>query len=743
MASKNAQDGISMIQTAEGAMNETHSILQRMRELAVQASNDTSTDADRSQIQKEVGQLKSEIDRISASTEFNSKKLLNGSLGGASASQGTVENSNQFKSAIIAATSGSVIAGANLLTRDAVTAVAGTAASTTGSTAVGTTTVITATNQNFKVTVNGFAQSADLPIATGTYDRAGFLTAVNNALTGYNTGKNLSEQVAASYTADFKLVFTSKVTGAGTSVAVASGSTNDAFATMGMTGATTTNGTDTVKAVTAGVTKIVSSVNDQFQLTVDGGTAQTLTLSAKDYAKPQDLLAEVNAQIQNNNALNGKVAASLDANNKIIFTSASTGSTSSVAVTDPTAASQSALAALGYKGKASTIDSVLIDNSAGTVFDLNTVGTDAKFDLTIGNKTVTIDLTGQAGIDKNATRDSILTALQSKIDGSFFGAGAVTVKTDGTKITLVNNTASDTFKIVNGANTGAAKIFGNATTTAVVGAYNNGATVTGSDATGGTLSNATMLTGLTDKDGNNLNLTAGNVITIAGTQNGSAFSTNLTVASGSTVNDLINQLKTVPALAKASISLDSTTGQINIIGENGAAKDISNLKFSATKSATDTTAVANFNKLFTSFKVTQDAKDAKTDSSVAMQIGANQGQNVNIDINEMSTQALRINSVDVSTQQGAQTAISVISNAADSVSTERAKLGAFQNRLEHTIANLLTSSENLTAAESRIRDVDMAKEMMNQTKNSILAQAAQAMLAQANQQPQGVLQLLR
>ena len=70
-------------------------------------------------------------------------------------------------------------------------------------------------------------------------------------------------------------------------------------------------------------------------------------------------------------------------------------------------------------------------------------------------------------------------------------------------------------------------------------------------------------------------------------------------------------------------------------------------------------------------------------------------------------------------------------------------LGAVQNRLEHTINNLSTSSENLTAAESRIRDVDMAKEMMNQTKNSILSQAAQAMLAQANQQPQGVLQLLR
>ncbi|MGX1262853.1 flagellin [Rossellomorea marisflavi] len=99
--------------------------------------------------------------------------------------------------------------------------------------------------------------------------------------------------------------------------------------------------------------------------------------------------------------------------------------------------------------------------------------------------------------------------------------------------------------------------------------------------------------------------------------------------------------------------------------------------------------------------------------------------------------------IDISSQTNADSAVTVINTAIETVSAERSKLGANQNRLEHTINNLGTSSENLTAAESRIRDVDMAKEMMEQTKNSILSQAAQAMLAQANQQPQGVLQLLR
>lgn len=99
--------------------------------------------------------------------------------------------------------------------------------------------------------------------------------------------------------------------------------------------------------------------------------------------------------------------------------------------------------------------------------------------------------------------------------------------------------------------------------------------------------------------------------------------------------------------------------------------------------------------------------------------------------------------IDISTQVAADAAITTINNALNTVSEERSKLGANQNRLEHTINNLGATAENLTAAESRIRDVDMAKEMMEFTKNNILTQAAQAMLAQANQQPQGVLQLLR
>ncbi|MFP4163651.1 MAG: flagellin, partial [Chitinispirillaceae bacterium] len=131
------------------------------------------------------------------------------------------------------------------------------------------------------------------------------------------------------------------------------------------------------------------------------------------------------------------------------------------------------------------------------------------------------------------------------------------------------------------------------------------------------------------------------------------------------------------------------------------------------------------------------------DESIMAQVGANSGQTTFISMEDMRAEALGVKDVDISTKLGAATAIETVNNALEKVSSQRSSLGAIQNRLEHTIKNLDTSSENLQAAESRIRDVDMAKEMMEFTKNNILQQASQAMLAQANQAPQGVLQLLR
>jgi flagellin len=138
---------------------------------------------------------------------------------------------------------------------------------------------------------------------------------------------------------------------------------------------------------------------------------------------------------------------------------------------------------------------------------------------------------------------------------------------------------------------------------------------------------------------------------------------------------------------------------------------------------------------------------------VTFQVGANAAQQTDLAVAQdfSSTGALAVGDIDVTAFTGASTAVKTafdselakVDAALELVSGQRSKFGAIQNRLSHTINNVNNAAENLTSAESRIRDVDMAKEMMEQTKNSILGQAAQAMLAQANQQPQAVLQLLR
>ena len=136
-------------------------------------------------------------------------------------------------------------------------------------------------------------------------------------------------------------------------------------------------------------------------------------------------------------------------------------------------------------------------------------------------------------------------------------------------------------------------------------------------------------------------------------------------------------------------------------------------------------------------------KPIASTSNITVQIGPTSGETLEITAAKMDAASLGVNAISVSTVSDSNAAITAINKAINTVSTHRAKLGASQNRLEHTINNLKTTNENMTAAESRIRDTDMAKEMAAFTKNNILNQAAQSMLSQANQQPQGVLSLLR
>ncbi len=152
---------------------------------------------------------------------------------------------------------------------------------------------------------------------------------------------------------------------------------------------------------------------------------------------------------------------------------------------------------------------------------------------------------------------------------------------------------------------------------------------------------------------------------------------------------------------------------------------------------------AEIDRIATSTKFNDTALLDGTFQNKDMQVGTSATETISVSISGMGANALGVSGVNVSSQTGANDAIEDINAAIKTVSKTRSGLGAMQNRLEHTINNLDTTAENLSAANSRIRDTDMAKEMMKYTQTNVLVQSAQAMLAQANQQPQSVLQLLQ
>ena len=214
-----------------------------------------------------------------------------------------------------------------------------------------------------------------------------------------------------------------------------------------------------------------------------------------------------------------------------------------------------------------------------------------------------------------------------------------------------------------------------------------------------------------------------------------------------------NAQVTVDAAANALKADDSITinGKTYHFVQDASAK-VNDGEIAVLLGKNETSSVANLNKAlegsgikaeYGTNKITFSA--TKNGSALTLQIGDTSADfnQMEVSVGDMHADALGIADVDISTQAGAKTAVDKIKAAINSVSSTRGDLGAIQNRLEHTINNLSVTAENMTAAESRIRDVDMANEMMAYTKNNILVQSSQAMLAQANQIPQGVLQLLQ
>ncbi|MFJ8266893.1 flagellin [Peribacillus asahii] len=728
-ASKNSQDAISMIQTAEGALNETHDILQRMRELATQAANDTNTVDDRGEIQKEINQLTSEINRIGNTTEFNTKTLLNGDFEFKAATSGTTK-------ATVALDNTTVITNQETAASVKGTTFGGggeTAAKATAATATGTIDAdnIAITNDNNELTLKVNGTEYNIEFTATPVNADDVITQINTKLAAANATASFDSTTG-------KLSIKSNTLGSGGSVEILGGNFATEFLSGTVAGITHTEGKDTGDVWVHGDTaaNVTGSVNvsngatglggssitidaaagmNELTISIDG-TEKTLTLSDNVYdgTATNDqaaLIADINAQIL---AEYGTQVAkvSVDSGNKLVLTSADTTSDSKVEIKGGGAAD------LLFGAEATrTKQARQADNSKLT---LTLDGSSSPTEIDIAKQTYQ-DLDEFITVNQAAFTSA---GLKASDDGT--GKLKLTSTATGEEKSISNIVANDLSKQIGLVNT-------------------DGTALSSGNFVDGTDGNFKLDFKI---DGDSTTYTA---------QIQQGTYTDKDVLAAAVASAMNKALEDAGATGSVSASVDSE-GKLQITSNKEGASSKVDILSNADADAADILKLDGSHD-----EGTGTAQEA---AELSFQIGANQGQSMALSISDMRASALGITgsgngfsgsdnvtngtnnvanekALNVTTAESASNAIKVLDEAIKKVSGERSKLGANQNRLEHTINNLNTSSENLTAAESRIRDVDMAKEMMTQTKNSILSQAAQAMLAQANQQPQGVLQLLR
>ncbi len=360
-------------------------------------------------------------------------------------------------------------------------------------------------------------------------------------------------------------------------------------------------------------------------------------------------------------------------------------------------------------------DAEFADAVAGLTFNINDGTTDHAF-------TGAVDTAGGTAITFTQTTAAVLGLTNAKVDGYKSGddisiepqepaAGAAkAAAADAPEKPDFSGANALTFDDANGngASADASGLDADAIQAALDAAAAADPTVTGGN-----------ITIELNQAGDGYELKAGNVV--LGSTGNAANNSIVGADNAGTDKELVFTTADGTALGKVVVS--ATTGTA-LTGEMDAPLDTG---VAATAAGADNNGAAGGGSTFT------------------LQIGdtAHSYNQLTFTINSMTSTAIGVGSVDISTLKGAQNAIKTVKTAIDTVSTQRAELGAIQNRLEYTINNLDTSSENIQAANSRIRDTDMAKMMMEYTKVNVVTQSAQAMLAQANQQPQSVLQLLQ
>ena len=700
-ASRNAQDGISLIQTAEGALNETHSILQRMRQLAVQAANDTLTLDDRIEIQREVDQLKSEINRIANTTEFNTKKLLDGTAAALASTdkattqvlvKGPVSSFGNYELQLDATPGHAQVLKTDIFKAKGLEIDSKSLVTTSGI---------------MGITLN---EAANYIVPAGSYS-----VATDAAVAGTN---------ATFSTATYSQKGASDLVVGGASTAIEATNATSGYLLLEATGVDVDS-----KTVTFSITEyyvddtgaIGSTTHSEVALSADGTT---------------DVATNISTAFEFNNFTLQDVS-NFAKGDKILFTI--TGA---------------------------------VDAGGDTL-------TITKEDTGVGTKGTVTYVFGDGELD-NQTQ-SLWTAYLHEDDGQFY-VGQLNFQVG----TLSTATDAATFDIKR---TGALEPADIDATLAEIDRF--------TDANGNSLLKYPQTLTIYQGNGSSTTVTFFATDTLRDVRDklNNAIAEGLGQAQyvGDDDNKFVQYVtteqtqpwETVEGTFVIRTAVPGTEGKLYFSGDQAFVNALSlnvvqeaeDSKFAVTitnahtgEEVTKTNISGNrlvgtldpnvdivfdamsdikvsFDYTTKTWTFTADTADTKTtvhlaDSSLIFHIGANAKQDMNASIGRIDTTGLNLDSLLLIDNSTANDAIARLDKAISQVSDQRAVLGALQNRLEHTIANVGVARENIASAESRIRDVDMAEEMMSFTRNQILMQAGVAMLAQANAIPQIVLQLL-
>ena len=699
-AATNAQDAISMLQTAEGAMGSMTSMVQRIRELAVQAGDPAYTSNDRAMLQLEVDQLKQEIDRVSTSTEFNTKKLLNGDAAALwSASNGNIE---------------AIVKGA-------------------------------AAEGNYKVSYdldpgrNAVYKSNIMRLGEGemsyNIDTNGTSITKFDNIQGMLRGSDMTIKVKGTAATTASAVFTGGTGGMNSAAMTAAGFTSTALAT-----------------VTGG-----NSYSIEFEAVGDrsaSGTGQIRfrVMNTKTGELSEWKTASVNSAGAVLNA--SAISTGLAGLDKPVLTSAATTFTATAAWISGdkmlvnvagvrASSSTSATIQIGSTGSTLHINADATNSATATTHTVYTSQMDDAGNVYYGSMDIKLEkgdvVSGTASIDILGAGDVASKYTKLSQLAQFTNADGRMVLDNTQEISIYGGNGNVAKVILEGSDT--IEDLKNKLNSAIIDQLNMGAP-NGSSASASVNKN---LVQFTENDGTN-GASAGS-FTIQGAVLGK--DSNLTFVGDEGILNALGVTQTQKATDSAlTVSVQNantgafvgedtiTDGRLRNVIE-GVDIDITpssaaDIIFNTASNTMEFKAKSGTNSTFLHI----------TDNATKAAIGANEGQTLDISIGRLDTKSMGINDVNVATFDDAQSSITKLDLALEQISKSRATAGAQINRLEYTITNLNTTRENMIAAESRIRDLDIATASSDLAAQQVLMQSATAMLAQANQIPNYAMTLL-